>query len=79
MTDFLKEVVSDNVIDLSQKQYEEGSKICCLCNVKFKGHGNNPEPIKPLRKGKLTQLCCDQCNDRVIHERLTLVKSGYWR
>lgn len=39
-------------------------EICVICNVEYKGYGNNAEPIK---KGD----CCDHCNThRVIPARL---------
>jgi len=39
-------------------------KICILCKRKYKGWGNNAEPLK---KGR----CCDNCNNtKVIPARL---------
>ena len=38
--------------------------ICCICGKKFKGYGNNPWPIK--EEGR----CCDECNNKVIEERM---------
>lgn len=38
--------------------------ICCICGRKFEGYGNNPYPIK--EEG----VCCDECNIRVIVERI---------
>ena len=41
---------------------------CCICGKRFKGYGNNPYPIK--KEGK----CCDECNKKVIEERLFMEK-----
>jgi len=38
-------------------------KICCLCNRKYIGYGNNALPLKDGR-------CCDECNSKVIDERI---------
>ena len=38
--------------------------ICCICGKEFDGYGHNPYPIK--KDGK----CCDECNKKVIEERL---------
>lgn len=43
-------------------------KKCCLCGKKFIGYGNNPSPLKD--KGE----CCDDCNFKVISERLRRIK-----
>jgi DNA-directed RNA polymerase subunit RPC12/RpoP len=40
---------------------------CIICGKKFKGFGNNAEP---LAKG----ICCNKCNALVINERLKLIK-----
>lgn len=37
--------------------------ICCICGKEYEGHGNNAAPIKEGR-------CCDDCNVKVILERL---------
>ena len=34
--------------------------ICCLCGKRFKGYGNNPDPVK--KEG----LCCDECNEKIV-------------
>lgn len=40
---------------------------CCICGKLIKGqYGNNPYPIK--KEGK----CCDNCNKKVIEERLII-------
>ena len=36
------------------------AKICCICNEKFIGWGNNPYPIK--EDGE----CCKPCDDNVV-------------
>jgi len=41
---------------------------CCLCNKEIVGWGNN---ARPLKKG----ICCDDCNFKVIAERLKKVKA----
>lgn len=38
---------------------------CIICQKGYKGHGNNPSPIK--NDGR----CCDKCNIKVIQERIT--------
>ena len=38
--------------------------ICCICGKECEGYDNNPWPIK--KEGK----CCDECNKKVIEERL---------
>ena len=35
-------------------------KTCCICGNKFKGYGNNPEPVVD------SGTCCDYCNVRVV-------------
>lgn len=39
-------------------------QVCCICGKRFKGNGHNPDPIK--KEGR----CCDECNKKVIEERL---------
>lgn len=34
-------------------------KVCCICNKKFKGYGNNAMPYKE-------GVCCDRCNDEIV-------------
>lgn len=41
-------------------------KKCVLCGKEFSGYGNNAEPLK---KG----VCCDECNQKVILERILLL------
>ena len=36
---------------------------CCICGKVIGGFGNN---ARPLKKG----ICCDECNAKVIEERL---------
>ena len=33
---------------------------CCICGNRFRGFGNNPEPVK--KDGE----CCDNCNDEYV-------------
>ena len=40
---------------------------CCLCGKKYKGFGNNAEPLKVGR-------CCDTCNYDVIMSRVKELK-----
>ena len=43
----------------------EKSYRCCFCGREFKGHGNNPAPLKPA-----VYECCDRCNqEKVIPAR----------
>ena len=44
-----------------EKQKQE--KVCCICGKKFKGYGNNPDPLR--KEG----VCCDECNKEVIEAR----------
>ena len=39
---------------------EEKEQVCCICGKKFKGYGNNPEPVK--NEG----YCCDECYETVV-------------
>ena len=43
---------------------------CCICGKKIKGYGHNPWPIK--QDGK----CCDECNTKVIKERIKLMRES---
>ena len=43
---------------------KDDEHICCICGKRFKGYGNNPEPIKS------EGVCCDECNQKVIEERI---------
>lgn len=46
-------------------------KTCVICGKKFRGFGNNAEPVK---RGE----CCDDCNfNKVLPKRLGLVQNGY--
>ena len=38
----------------------EEENTCCICGKRFKGYGNNPDPIK--KEGH----CCDDCNVKVV-------------
>ena len=33
---------------------------CCICGIKIKDYGNNPDPVK------LSGRCCDKCNKEVV-------------
>ena len=49
--------------------------ICCICGKRFKGYGNNPDPIK--KEG----LCCDECNKEVIkarEEQIRKIIKSWW-
>ena len=37
--------------------------VCTLCGIIFEGYGNNAEPL-------VEGVCCDDCNSRVIVERI---------
>ena len=37
----------------------EEVKTCCICGKKFRGFGNNAQPVKDGR-------CCDECNSTVV-------------
>ena len=41
---------------------KEEEHICCICGKRFKGHGNNPEPVKKIDEG----VCCNECNETVV-------------
>lgn len=47
------------------EEYEIKEFVCCLCGKVSEGYGNNAQPIKE-------GLCCDDCNSKVIHERLRI-------
>ena len=38
----------------------EKEHICCICGKRFKGYGNNPDPVKD------EGVCCDECNLKVV-------------
>lgn len=40
---------------------------CCICGREFIGKGNNPRPLK--NKG----VCCNNCNKKVVLERIKLM------
>tara|TARA_R110000764_G_scaffold132625_1_gene220513 strand:+ start:91 stop:264 length:174 start_codon:yes stop_codon:yes gene_type:complete len=43
--------------------------ICVLCNEKFTGWGNNPEPLSNVG------VCCSTCDsNKVIPERIERIK-----
>ena len=42
---------------------------CSICGVKYKGFGNNAQPINNGR-------CCDACNQEVIYQRIQEVVEG---
>jgi len=48
----------------NKKQEEKGKDKCVICKKEFIGFGNNPYPIKDDGR------CCDNCNKRVIIERI---------
>ena len=39
---------------------------CSICGVKYKGFGNNAQPINNGR-------CCDACNQEVIYQRIAML------
>ena len=41
---------------------EEEEHICCICGKRFKGYGNNPEPVKKIEEG----VCCNECNETIV-------------
>lgn len=46
----------------------EKAKVCCICGKRFKGYGNNPEPVSK------TGTCCDRCNEeKVVPARIVLL------
>lgn len=47
----------------------ENNELCCLCKKKIEGHGNNADPLVEGR-------CCDDCNTKVIKERIRRLKNG---
>ena len=50
----------------------EEEHICCICGKRFKGYGNNPEPLKKKEDG----VCCAECNKAVISARIDeIIKS----
>ncbi len=67
-----KEGVFDYLCESSGVIYLPKKK-CVLCNKKFDGHGNNPDPL--AKKG----LCCKECNYDVIEARVhsTMMHGDY--
>ena len=47
------------LFDLDVKEDLEEEHECCICHKKFKGFGNNAEPV-------CDGICCDDCNWRVV-------------
>lgn len=45
------------------RRHHKAPEICVICKEKYKGYGNNAQPIK---KG----LCCESCNIKVIIKRI---------
>ena len=43
-------------------------KKCCLCGKAYSGYGNDPWPLKD------TGRCCDDCNEKVVEERIALIQ-----
>ena len=41
---------------------------CCICGKKIEGHGHNPWPYIKDKGVK----CCDECNGKVLVERVYL-------
>ena len=54
---------------MNHEEYERKENVCCICGKTFTGWGNNPWPIKPDDDG----VCCDECNKKVIEERILLL------
>jgi hypothetical protein len=50
-------------------------KQCVICETKFEGFGNNPEPLYNYDDGQ----CCDQCNTNyVVPARIAMyIKSNH--
>ena len=42
---------------------------CCICGELTNGFGNNAQPIKEGR-------CCDDCDERVIVERIKKIQQN---
>jgi hypothetical protein len=45
--------------------------VCCLCGRESAGHGNNPWPLVDDAESR----CCDDCNGRVIAERVRRLRA----
>lgn len=46
-------------------------KTCVICGMKYRGFGNNAEPVK-------SGQCCDYCNfNKVLPARLGRIRGGY--
>ena len=56
--------------ELAQKVLFLTEEKCVLCGKEIKGWGNNPSPLR--EEGR----CCDNCNYKVITQRLRDVSSG---
>lgn len=51
-----------------EKDLEKPEFICCICEKKFKGYGNNPWPICSNydSKTKTVNECCNDCNEKYV-------------
>ena len=59
-------MVATPLCERLSKKESKIMKKCVLCGKEFSGYGNNAEPLK---KG----VCCDECNQKVILERILLL------
>ena len=61
----------DDYYDIILQNKYPLNKTCVICNVKFRGYGHNPYPLKPpSNKGQ--GRCCDICNMTVISYRVKM-------
>lgn len=63
----MRERRDENCVDA--KGAYEGLHTCVICGKDYAGHGNNAEPLASGR-------CCDDCNRKVIAERIRRSLSG---
>ena len=53
---------------------KEERHVCCICGKRFKGYGNNPEPVEKPEDG----VCCDECNETVVMKaRIEKILDGW--
>ena len=65
LIDYFQDIVNGGL----DESLTENKETCVLCGESFKGHGNNPAPLKDNGK------CCDECNKRkVIPARIKALK-----
>lgn len=56
-----------------KSEMNECKHICCICGKEFAGYGNSPYPVKDDDTDGKWNVCCDECNIKVVvPERLKM-------